>query len=111
MEIIRCDAEGSRNRRLMIPISLGFFGRSMSLDISKRNSSHGYCQYSPSISAGLSKSIRKMRPVESASMRTLLATSAATKSEEIENWSDTRSTLNIGSDISVSWGFPLVGGA
>jgi hypothetical protein len=28
--MMRWDAEGSRNRRFMIPISLGFFGRSMS---------------------------------------------------------------------------------
>ena len=56
--------------------------------------------YKPSMSAGLSKSIRRMRPVERASTRTLLATAAATKSEDMLNCKDTRSMLNMGSDAS-----------
>jgi hypothetical protein len=44
--------------------------------------------------------MRKMRPVESASIRTLFATAAATKSDDMLNCSDTRSILNIGSDAS-----------
>src|SRR6266700_2168015 len=58
--------------------------------------------YEPSISAGLSKSIRRMRPVERARMRTLLATSAATKSDGMPNWSETLSMLNMGRDASTS---------
>lgn len=54
----------------------------------------------PSMSAGLSRSIRRMRPVERASMRTLFATAAATKSEDMLNCRDTRSMLNMGSDAS-----------
>ena len=96
--IIRCEAEGSRKRRLIMPTSLGFFGRS----ISEWFSTYRVCLQSklhvPSMSAGWSKSIRRMRPVERAIIRTLLATSAATKSEDMENCSDTRSMLNMGSD-------------
>ena len=50
----------------------------------------------PSMSDGLSRSIRRIRPVDSAKTKTLLATWAATKSEEIENWSCTFSTLKMG---------------
>jgi hypothetical protein len=67
--------------------------------------------YEPSMSAGLSRSIRSIRPVESARMRTLLATSAATKSEAIENCNATRSMLNMGSDTSWSWRLLVLGGA
>ena len=42
-------------------------------------------QYPPSMSEGLSRSILRMRPVESAKIKTLLATCAATKSDEMEN--------------------------
>lgn len=64
----------------------------------------------PSISAGLSRSMRRMRPVERARTRTLLATAAATKSDDMENCSDTRSMLNIGSDAS-SCALLVLGGA
>lgn len=110
---MRCDAEGSRKRRLITPISEGFLGRSISM----------FCQYvfyaphplyclpyEPSMSAGLSRSMRRMRPVERASTRTLLATAAATKSEDMENCSETRSMLNIGSDAS-SCALLVLGGA
>src|SRR6266702_4460192 len=63
---------------------------------------HQHKLYEPSISAGLSKSIRRMRPVERARMRTLLATSAATKSDGMANWSETLSMLNMGRDASTS---------
>lgn len=63
------------------------------------------------MSAGLSKSIRRMRPVERAKMRTLLATAAATKSEATENCSETRSILNIGSEASASWKLLVPGAA
>ena len=42
-----------------------------------------------------------MRPVDKARMRTLLATWAATKSEEMENCSWTLSTLKMGREESV----------
>lgn len=64
----------------------------------------------PSISAGLSRSMRRMRPVDRARTRTLLATAAATKSDDMENCSDTRSMLNIGSDAS-SCALLVLGGA
>lgn len=54
----------------------------------------------PSMSAGLSRSIRRIRPVESANIRTLFATAAATKSEDMLNCRDTRSMLNMGRDAS-----------
>lgn len=47
------------------------------------------------MSAGLSRSIRRMRPVERANMRTLFATAAATKSDDMLNCRDTRSMLNM----------------
>jgi hypothetical protein len=59
-----------------------------------------YLLYEPSISAGLSKSMRKMRPVDRASTTTLFATAAATKSEETVNCKATRSMLNMGPDAS-----------
>lgn len=67
--------------------------------------------HEPSMSAGLSRSMRKMRPVESASIRTLFPTAAATKSEDMLNCSDTRSILNIGSDASWSCMLLVLGGA
>jgi hypothetical protein len=54
----------------------------------------------PSMSAGLSRSIRRMRPVDRAKIRTLFATAAATKSEDMLNCRDTRSMLNMGSEAS-----------
>lgn len=62
------------------------------------------------MSAGLSRSMRSMRPVERAKMRTLLATAAATKSEEMLNCSDTRSMLNMGNEAS-SFMLLVLGGA
>lgn len=53
------------------------------------------------MSPGLSRSMRRIRPVDRAIMRTLLATWAATKSEEMENCNCTLSTLKIGSEASV----------
>ena len=64
----------------------------------------------PSMSAGLSKSIRRIRPVERAKIRTLFATAAATKSEDMLNCRDTRSMLNMGSDAS-SCTLLVLGGA
>lgn len=55
----------------------------------------------PSMSSGLSRSKRKMRPVSKARIRTLLATSAATKSEGRSNLRLTSSTLKMGSEASV----------
>lgn len=63
------------------------------------------------MSAGLSRSIRNMRPVDSASTSTLLATAAATKSDATENCSDTRSMLNMGSAASPSWKLLVPGAA
>lgn len=110
---MRCDAEGSRKRRLMTPISDGFLGRSISIQPSAhitRCSLRTSVLYEPSMSAGLSRSIRRMRPVERANTRTLLATAAATKSEDMENCNDTRSMLNMGSDAS-SCALLVLGGA
>ena len=66
-----------------MPISLGFLGRSMS-----------------SMSSGLSRSNRRIRPVERARIRTLLATWAATKSEDISKRSCTRCTSKMGREGS-----------
>lgn len=52
------------------------------------------------MSAGLSRSIRRIRPVERAKISTLFATAAATKSEDMLNCRDTRSILNMGSEAS-----------
>jgi hypothetical protein len=73
-------------------------------------SSHPHRVHAPSISAGLSKSILKILPVDSANTSTLFATAAATKSELMLNCSDTRSMLNMGSAASsCAWGaYPLV---
>ncbi len=54
------------------------------------------------MSEGLSRSILRILPVERASIKTLLATCAATKSEEMENCSCTLSTLTIGREASSS---------
>lgn len=94
--MIKCEAEGSRKSRRMSPISEAFLGRSMSEDWSQLEASDWGEGVMPSMSEGLSRSMRRIRPVERASMRTLFATWAATKSEEIENWSCTRSTLKMG---------------
>ena len=110
---MRCDAEGSRKRRLITPISEGFLGRSMSKQLLVNLAwlpHHERMPYEPSMSAGLSRSMRRMRPVERARTRTLLATAAATKSEDMENCSDTRSILNIGSDAP-SCALLVLGGA
>lgn len=87
----------------MTPISEVFLGRSISRDIEYyyRCSESGV-SHIPSISEGLSRSILIILPVESAKIRTLLATCAATKSADIENCSWTGSTLNTGSDSSSS---------
>ena len=102
--MMRCDAEGSRNSFRITPISPGLFGRSISMHSQKYGGPYSASPelYEPSISAGLSKSIRRMRPVERARMRTLLATSAATKSDDMANWSETLSMLNMGRDASTS---------
>jgi hypothetical protein len=52
------------------------------------------------MSAALSRSIRRMRPVASASTSTLFATCAATNSADRENCSCTLSTLKMGSEVS-----------
>ena len=52
------------------------------------------------MSAAASRSMRKIRPLARASMRTLFATCAATKSADKLNWSCTRSMLKIGNDGS-----------
>lgn len=52
------------------------------------------------MSAALSRSIRRILPVARATIRTLLATCAATKSAAMLNWSCTRSTLKMGSEAS-----------
>lgn len=54
----------------------------------------------PSISEGLSRSMRKILPVAKASIRTLFATWPATKSDAILNCNWTRSTLKIGRVVS-----------
>src|SRR5690242_1585643 len=108
---MRCDADGSRKRRLMTPTSDGFLGRSMSVKLSAVDGrALDRLLHGPSMSAGLSRSMRRIRPVERARTRTLLATAAATKSEEMENCSDTRSMLNMGSDAS-SCALLVLGGA
>lgn len=55
------------------------------------------------MSSGLSRSILNILPVDSASMSTLFATCAATKSAAIEKASCTGSTLKMG-----SWPSPLL---
>jgi hypothetical protein len=95
----------------MTPISDGFLGRSISWTVS--NSRVGLCgcmPHEPSMSAGLSRSMRRMRPVESARIKTLLPTAAATKSEEMLNCSATRSILNMGA-ASSSCMLLVLGGA
>jgi hypothetical protein len=83
--------------------------------VKSKLSTEGICAtciaHEPSMSAGLSRSIRKMRPVESARIRTLFATAAATKSDEMLNCRDTRSILNMGSDGSPSCMLLVLGGA
>ena len=83
--MIRWDAVGSRNMRRITPTSDVFLGRSMSagqlvFEDPRRNS-----QIIPSISAALSRSIRRILPLERARIKTLFATCAATKSEAMEN--------------------------
>ena len=109
---MRCEAEGSRKRRLITPISEGFFGKSMSeFCQSDPDVCHLHCRADePSMSAGLSRSMRSIRPVERARTKTLFATAAATKSEDMENCSETRSMLNIGNDAS-SCALLVLGGA
>lgn len=54
------------------------------------------------MSSGLFRSMRRMRPFESARTRTLFATWAATKSAAMENCSWTRSTMNMGNAAASS---------
>ncbi|KAL1835492.1 hypothetical protein VTK73DRAFT_5609 [Phialemonium thermophilum] len=123
--MIRCEAVGSRNMRRMVPTSDGFLGRSISGNGAARRESlakgmgHGAWGMGhvafpwqkergkevprrsiPSMSSGLFKSMRRMRPFDRASTRTLLATWAATKSAAMENCSCTLSTSKMGSAAS-----------
>ena len=98
--IIRCEADGSRNSRRISPISEVLLGRSMSK--SNQSAISRIIQCLPSMSDGLSRSILSIRPVERANTRTLLATWAATKFEEIEKSKSTGWIWKMGTESSSS---------